>query len=115
MSQPNLFAPNLERGLERRDQALARLEERYAGLLMSLREDARKVVRRVGRVTSDDLRILSKIKDLGDADPHVWGGIFKELDEQGQPVWRSIGRTPSTLVGNNGRLISMWVLRGLRC
>lgn len=107
----DLFSPHLDRGLSNRDQALAALEERYAGFLLAMREEARKVVQRVGRVTTDDLRTIAKIKGLGDVDPHAWGAIFKERDAAGEPAWRSIGRTPSTLAQNNGRLISLWVLR----
>jgi hypothetical protein len=105
------FSPHLDRGLGNRDQALAALEQRYAGFLMAMREEARKVVQRVGRVTTDDLRTLAKIKGVEDVDPHVWGAIFKERDAQGAPVWRAVGRTSSTLAQNNGRLISLWVLR----
>jgi hypothetical protein len=105
------LSPHLERGLANQATAMEVLENRYAGLLMALREEARKVCRRMGRVTTDDLRLIAKIKDLGEVDPHVWGGIFKELDADGRPVWRSAGRTPSTLAGNNGRLITLWVLR----
>ncbi len=105
------FSLDAARGLENRDQALARLEERYAGFLMAMREEARKVVGRCGRVTTDDMRAIAKIKDFGDVDPHVWGAIFKDLDSAGKPVWRSAGRTPSTIAQNNGRLITIWVLR----
>ncbi len=110
MTEP-LFSPHLDRGLQNRDQAFVAIEERYAGFLMAMREEARKVVQRVGRVTTDDLRTLAKIKGVEDVDPHAWGAIFKEVDGSGQPVWRSAGRTPSTLAQNNGRLISLWVLR----
>lgn len=106
----DLFSPHLERGLQNRDGALEALEQRYAGFLMAMREEARKVVQRVGRVTTDDLRALAKIKGVEDVDPHAWGAIFKER-ASGELVWRSIGRTPSVLAANNGRLISMWVLR----
>jgi hypothetical protein len=111
MTDGDLFTPNLDRSLQNRDDALAALEQRYAGLLMALREEARKVVQRVGRVTTDDLRTIARIKGLVDIDPHVWGAVFKEVDGEGNPVWRSTGRTPSTLAQNNGRLIQLWVLR----
>jgi len=111
MGERDLFGPNLERSLENQVRALEALEQRYAGLLLALREEARKVVKRAGRVTTDDLRAIAKIKDLGDVDPHVWGAVFKERDAAGEPVWRSVGRTKSTLAQNNGRLIQLWVLR----
>jgi hypothetical protein len=105
------LSPHLERGLANQAAAMEALEDLYPGLLLALREEARKVCRRMGRVTTDDLRLIAKIKDLGEVDPHVWGGVFKEVDAEGKPVWRSVGRTPSTLAGNNGRLISLWALR----
>jgi hypothetical protein len=109
--QAPLFGPHLARSLANKDQALRRLEERYAGFLLVMREEARKVVARAGRVTTDDLRAIAKIRGLEEVDPHAWGGIFKELDAAGQPVWRSSGRTASNLPSNNGRLIQLWVLR----
>lgn len=107
----DLFDLDRHRAIENRQEALRRIEEHYAGFLMAMREEARKVVRRAGRVTTDDLRTIAKIKGLGAVDPHAWGCIFKETDGDGTPVWRSTGRTPSTIAQNNGRLISMWVLR----
>lgn len=106
-----MVSPHLDRGLANRDQALAALEAHYAGFLLAMRAEARKVVARAGRVTTDDLRTLAKIKGLEDVDPHAWGAVFKEHGPDGAPAWRSIGRTPSTLAQNNGRLISLWVLR----
>lgn len=111
MDQPDLFAPHLARGLTNRAGALAALEARYAGFLHAMREEARTIFRRTGRVTTDDLRTVARIKGLGEVDPHVWGAIFKEVDAEGRPVWRAISRTPSTLAQNNGRLIAVWMLR----
>jgi hypothetical protein len=105
--QTDLF----NRGLQKRDQALGRLEAHYAGFLQAMREEARTICRRVGRVTTDDLRTVAKVRGVDDPDPHVWGAIFKELDDRGRPVWRARGRTPSTLLRNNGRLITIWELR----
>lgn len=109
--EPDLFGAHLERGEDLRDGAMASLEGRYAGLLMALREEARKVVARAGRVTTDDLRLIAKIKGVEVVDPHLWGAIFKELDSAGEPVWRCTARTKSTIPENNGRLIGVWVLR----
>jgi hypothetical protein len=110
--QTDLFTPPASaRGLQRRNQALAHIEQRYAGFLQAMREEARKICQRVGRVTTDDLRMIAKIRGLDEPDPHVWGAIFKETGETGCYAWRSLGRTPSTLPRNNGRLITIWSLR----
>jgi hypothetical protein len=111
VSQGDLFSLNFDRGQENHREAQRVLEERYAGFLLAMRDEARRVCQRIGRVTTDDLRTIAKIKGFDEVDPHVWGAIFKELDATDRPVWRSIGRTPSTLAKNNGRQISMWVLR----
>lgn len=111
MSGDLFDGPNLDRSMQNRDQALRALEDRYAGFLMAMREEARKVYQRAGHVTTDDLRTIAKIKGVEDVDPHAWGAIFKEVDSAGQPAWRSVSRAPSTLPKNNGRLISVWVLR----
>lgn len=111
MSEADLFTEFVGRGMKAQAAALERLEEHYAGFLQAMREEARKIVRRVGRVTTDDLRTIAKIRGVGEPDPHVWGAIFKEMDEAGRPAWRALGRTPSTLPRNNGRLITIWALR----
>lgn len=108
---PDLFGAHLERGVELQDGAMASLEERYAGLLYALRDEARKVVQRAGRVTTDDLRLIAKIKGIEVVDPHLWGAIFKERGGDDREVWRCIARTKSTIPENNGRLIGVWVLR----
>ncbi len=107
----DLFSPNLARAQENQEEALRRIEAHYAGFLLAMREEARKVVRRAGQVTTDDLRTLAKIKGVDDVDPHAWGAIFKEVDEAGRPAWRAVARQKSTLAANNGRLIAVWVLR----
>lgn len=108
MTQEPGFAAS---GQARRDQALQRLEEHYAGFLQAMREEARVMCRRVGQVTTDDLRTLAKIRGVEAPDPHVWGAIFKERDAVGRASWRALERRPSTLPRNNGRLITVWALR----
>jgi hypothetical protein len=103
-TQGNLFAD--------RDAAFQRIEERYAGFLQAMREEAVKICHRVGSVTIDDLRHIARIRGLDDdVDGHVWGVIFKETNAQKKPVWRALRREPSVRRPNNGRLITVWTLR----
>ena len=108
--QDDMFGVHAERGQENRDGAQAALEDRYAGFLLAMREEARKVCERIGRVSTDDLRTIARIKGIAEVDPHIWGAIFKELDADNRPTWKCVGNTPSVIPANNGRLIRLWRL-----
>jgi hypothetical protein len=105
----HLFALDAEGGAANQRGAMEALEQRYAGFLLAMRDEARRVAARVGRVTTDDCRTIAKIKGLQEVDPHVWGGIFKEQHPDGRKAWRAVGNTKSVIEGNNGRLIRLWV------
>ncbi len=105
----DLFALDAAGGAEQQRGAMEALEQRYAGFLMAVREEARKVCARVGQVTTDDLRSIAKIKGVEEVDGHVWGAIFKELHADGRKAWRAVAQQKSVIKENNGRLIRVWV------
>jgi hypothetical protein len=106
---PDLFSLDAEGGAENQRGAMEALEQRYAGFLMAIRDEARRVCARMGRVTTDDLRSIAKIKGFDEVDQHVWGAVFKEQHADGRKAWRAIGTTKSVIAANNGRLIRLWV------
>ena len=105
----DLFSLDPGGGADQQRGAMEALEQRYAGFLLAMREEARKVCQRVGQVTTDDCRAIAKIKGLEVGDSHIWGAIFKELHPDGRPAWRAVARTRSVLKENNGRQIRVWI------
>ena len=95
-----------ERGHKRKEAGLDSVEAHNPSFVEIMRNRAREIVAKTGRVTSDDLRRYARVNGIEPDHPNAWGAIFAGKD------WVQIGRTKSTLTSNHAREIRIWALRG---
>ena len=88
-------------------EGMARAESRDPDLAEVLREHARGVSNRLGRVTIDDCRDFADANGLVAPSTAFWGVIFK------QPGWERLGFEPSRRVEKHGHVQSVWRWKGV--
>lgn len=95
---------SLDEALSRRlkDEGLDAVESREGRFVDVMRQEAIRISRSRGWVTSDDLRVYASQHDCEPAHQNCWGAIFRG------PSWRVIGRRRSAVPGNHSREIKIW-------
>lgn len=88
-------------------EGMARAESRAPDLAELLRDHARGVSHRIGRVTIDDCRDFAEANGLSVPSPAFWGVVFKG------PGWERIGFEPSKRAGKNSHVQSVWRWKGV--
>lgn len=93
---------DLVEALKGRDEGIARVAENNESFLAAARATARRIARRKGSVTADDVRAECSLEPLH---PNAYGAVFKSRDF----IWTGAYRR-SSLVQGHGNLQRVWRL-----
>tara|TARA_R110002110_G_scaffold16569_14_gene71669 strand:+ start:169 stop:513 length:345 start_codon:yes stop_codon:yes gene_type:complete len=89
----------------RRDEGVALVASHNETWIKWAREEARKIARRCGVVSSDDVRAIADREMRQPTHCNAWGALFRTKE------WVEVGRQKSKRITNHARRISVYTLR----
>ena len=97
--------PKKKTGVELKRSGLAQVEINSGLWIGLMRAEARRIARKHGTVTADDLRPYADSIDVYPSHRNAWGAIFKPSE------WDVVDRVKSTKPSNHARWIFVWELK----